>query len=111
MPAFHAVDHLFKTLGDYRFRRVVEEKPGNVFVYEYIHGDDPNRLIWAVWSPTGSGKAGRIDLKIEPQMRLMGAERMPLAPSDAQAERPEVRDGTLSVDFSESPVFIRLSAE
>ena len=58
-PAFHAVAHLKKTLGDYRFRRVVEEKPSRNFVYEYVHGDDPRRRIWAVWSPTGTGKHER----------------------------------------------------
>jgi hypothetical protein len=110
-PAFHAVAHLFKTLGDFRFRRVIAEKPGNVFVFEYVHGDNPNRRIWAVWSPTGSGKVGRIDLKIEPHMKLLGAQRMPLAAGVAPELHPEVRQGTLSVDFGESPVFIRLSAE
>jgi hypothetical protein len=59
-PAFHAVAPLFKTLGDYRFRRVVEEKPGEVFVYEYVLGGDANRRIWAEWSPTGTGRRGRI---------------------------------------------------
>jgi hypothetical protein len=110
-PAFHAVAHLLKTLGDYRFRRVVEEKPGNVFVYEYVHGDDPNRRIWAVWSPTGSGKQGRIDQKIEPQLKLMGAQRMPLAAGDAPAVRPEVRQGTISVEYDESPIFLKWNAE
>ena len=30
------------------------QKPETVFVYEYVHGDDPNRRIWAVWSPSGT---------------------------------------------------------
>jgi hypothetical protein len=71
-PAFHAVAHLLKTLGDYRFHRVIEEKPENVYVYEYVHGDDPNQRIWAVWSPTATGKPGKVDLKVE-RMKLLGA--------------------------------------
>ena len=38
---------------------LVEERPREVFVYEYAHGDDPERRIWAVWSPTASGRAAR----------------------------------------------------
>jgi hypothetical protein len=109
-PAFHAVAHLLKTLGDYRFHRVNEEQPGNVFVYEYVQADDPNRRIWVVWSPTGSGKQGRIDLKIE-RMKLLGAERMPMVAGEAIAEHPTVREGTISVAYGESPVFLRWITE
>ncbi len=109
-PAFYAVAHLKKTLGDYRFRRVVEERPGSVFVYEYGHCDDPKLRIWAVWSPTGTGKHGRIDLKIE-GMKLLTAERMPLAAGEAPVEHPITREGTMSVDCTESPLFLRLNAD
>ena len=109
-PAFHAVAHLMKTLGDYRLRRVVEEKPGSIFVYEYIHGDDPERLIWAVWSPTLTGAKRPVDLKIE-GMKLLAAERMPLAAGDAPVDHPIIREGTISVDCTESPLFLRLNAD
>ncbi len=105
-PAFHAVAHLFKTLGDYRFGRVVLEKPETVFVYEYVHGDDPNRRIWAVWSPSGTGKQGRIDLKTE-GLSLSNALRMPLGAGEPPEQHPGVRDGTISIEFGESPVFLR----
>jgi hypothetical protein len=109
-PAFHAVAHLLKTLGDYRFQRVIEEKPENVYVYEYVHGDDPNRRIWAVWSPTGTGKQGKVDLKVE-RMKLLSAERMPLVAGMPTAEYPAVRDGVISVNYSGSPVFLRWITE
>jgi hypothetical protein len=108
-PAFHAVAHLFKTLGDYRFRRVVEEKPGEVFVYEYVHGDDANRRIWAVWSPTGTDRRERIELGAD-RMTLVGAERMPLAAIETPAESPKMRGGTISINYGESPVFVRWDA-
>jgi hypothetical protein len=43
-------------------------------------------------------------------MKLLGAQWMPLAAGVAPELHPEVRQGTLSVDFGESPVFIRLRA-
>ena len=108
-PAFHAVAHLKKTLGDYRFRRVVEEKPSRNFVYEYVHGDDPGRRIWAIWSPTGTGKRKRIELKTE-GMTLLGAERTPLAAGETPGERPTVGTGMISVDCDQSPLFLRWTA-
>jgi hypothetical protein len=108
-PAFHAVAHLKKTLGDYRFRRVVEEKPASVFVYEYVHGDDPRRRIWAIWSPTGTGKRGRVELKTD-GMTLLDAARAPLAQGDAPAEHPVIRKGVIVVDYTESPLYVRWNA-
>jgi hypothetical protein len=105
-PAFHAVAHLKKTLADYRFRRVVDEIPGRVFVYEYVHGDDATRRIWAIWSPTGNGKRGPIELRTE-GMRLLDATRMPLTNGDGPNEHPVVREETVSVECTESPVFLR----
>ncbi len=58
-PSFHAVAHLFGTLGDYRFARSIQKNAGEVYVYEFLHGESPGKRIWAVWSPTGSGR--RID--------------------------------------------------
>jgi hypothetical protein len=108
-PAFHAVAHLFRTLGDYRFRRVVEERPGDVFVYEYIHSGDAVRRIWAIWSPTGSGRRARIELDTA-GMVPGELERMPLTAGRPGVERPPVRGGRIAVDCDESPVFLRWAA-
>ncbi len=105
-PAFHAVAHLFKTLGEYRFRRVIEEKPGEVYAYEFVHGDDANRRIWAVWSPTGTDRKGPVEFKTD-GMKLLGAERTPLIAGETPAEHPSVQDGTISFQCDESPVFLR----
>ncbi len=78
-PSFHAVAHLLKTLGDYRWTRTVEQAASDRCVYEYRHGSDPARRIWAVWSPNGSGRTVPVTLTDVPG-RLEKAERMPLAP-------------------------------
>jgi hypothetical protein len=108
-PAFHAVAHLQKTLGEYRFERVVLEKPGDTFVYEFVRGSDPADRIWAVWSPTGSGRDGNVRLEIRGH-RVESAERMPLGPGPAQASAFVVRGSAVSITFSESPTFVRLKA-
>ena len=91
-PAFHAVAHLAKTLGDYRFHRVVKEKSGDVYIYEYINADHPSRRIWAVWSPTGTERKAKIDLEVD-GMRLVAAEPMPLSTSPPPVTHPTVREG------------------
>jgi hypothetical protein len=53
-PAFWAVKQLYETLGEYRFNRIVTKKPGELFVYEFVHGNDPAQIVWVVWSPTGT---------------------------------------------------------
>lgn len=109
-PAFHAVAHLSRTLGDYRFQRVVEEKPGDVFVYEYVHSDNPARRIWAVWSPTGTGRTGKVDLGAD-GMRLLDAERMPLSADRPAVEHPKLVGGKIAVNIGENPLFLRFEVK
>lgn len=53
-PAFWAVRQLYQTLGEYRFRRVVKQEEGQLYVYEFEDGQHPQSLIWVAWSPTGA---------------------------------------------------------
>ncbi len=108
-PAFHAVAHLRKTLGDYRFTRVVREEPGEAYIYEYAHEKDSNRRIWAAWSPTGTGKSKAQTVAIA-GMKVLGVERMPLTGEAAKSAGPEVRGGTLTVEIDESPAYIFLES-
>jgi serine/threonine-protein kinase ATR len=50
-PSFHAMAHLQKALGNYRFERAVRNGP-EVYVYEFRHEDDRQR-VFAVWSAGG----------------------------------------------------------
>lgn len=52
-PSFHAVSHLQRTLGDYRFNRIVRND--GVRIQEYRHASEP-KTAWALWTPTGDGK-------------------------------------------------------
>jgi hypothetical protein len=84
-PAFHAVAHLLKSLGDYRFSRVIQQKTGEAYVYEFAHGTEAGKRVWAVWS-----------------------EQMPLAAGDAPKVTVSEKDGSIVVPVDESPTFIWL---
>jgi hypothetical protein len=43
-------------------------------------------------------------------MTLVSAERMPLSANETAAESPEMRGGTISNDYDESPIFVRWDA-
>ncbi len=81
-PSFYAMAHLLKTLGDYRFSRVVAQTAEDVYCYEYQHATKPNERVVVAWSPTGAGRT------VEKGLALGGvpykAERMPLAPGEAE---------------------------
>ncbi|MBW3625803.1 MAG: hypothetical protein KY468_20615 [Armatimonadetes bacterium] len=107
-PSFHAVAHLQKTLGDYRFGRAVVQRPGDLYVYEFHHATDPKRRIWAVWSPTGKERRTEQTLTGLPGA-VVSAERMPLKPGSAESV-PWKSAGKRAVrlDVGESPVYLRL---
>lgn len=108
-PSFHAVSHLQRTLGEYRFARVVRDGPGEPRVQEFRHGSSPNKLVWAVWSPTLEGSPRKTVLNDVPG-RLASASRMPLSDNDSPPDAArEIKPGSIEVDVSGSPVYLMLA--
>ncbi|MCP5524483.1 MAG: hypothetical protein H7A46_23385 [Verrucomicrobiales bacterium] len=101
-PAFHALAHLQRMLGDTRFSRVVRNEPAGLRIQEYR--SDAGRIIWAVWSQTGEGRHFNCELGALPG-RLERAEQMPLTAAPAPLV---IAKGTesLSVPVAESPVYL-----
>ncbi|MEK7767274.1 MAG: hypothetical protein AAB368_13675, partial [bacterium] len=106
-PSYYAVGHLRRTLGDYRLDRVLREASGEVYAYRFTHAESPARAAVAVWSPTGSGRAGVFDLDLE-GWTLAGVAKMATAAADAPAPRLTPAHGRVRVPFDESPVYLRL---
>lgn len=107
-PAFHAVAHLYRTLGDYRFAGVVTAKPGDRYVYEYRQATDPTRRLLAVWSPTGAKRRGEQTLMVG-EGEVEKAERMPLTAGAPEAVRWEsAGKGAIRLPVDESPTYLWL---
>ncbi|MDB6154146.1 MAG: hypothetical protein JWL90_2599 [Chthoniobacteraceae bacterium] len=103
-PAYHAVAWLQRSLGDYRFSRVVREEVAESFVYEFTQATEPGKRLIAVWK--ASGEPALTTVKVA-SGRVVRAERMPL--SEAPAERIEVqvnKDGLIELPADGSPVFV-----
>jgi hypothetical protein len=106
-PSFHALAHFYKALGEYRFASILTKKPGELYAYQYVHGSDPKKKILVVWSPTGSERSATVELPIG-KVKLVRAERMPLAPGEAPAVEVPVKAGVASAPIDESPLFLWL---
>jgi len=107
-PSYYAVAHLYRTLGEYRFEKVLREEPGKVYAYRFAH-DDGRRAVVAVWSPTGAGGHGMADIELD-GYAVAGATRMPLGAKEAKPPALRVRGdrGRVRVPYDESPVYLRL---
>lgn len=97
-PSFHALAHLQRSLGDYRFSKVLEARKDEVYAYEFQHGSDPKKAIVVVWSPTGSGRTATWTYP----GKVTRAERMPTAGGDV----PSVPLVTAAVPLGESPIYL-----
>jgi hypothetical protein len=103
-PAFHAAAWLQRSLGDYRFNRVIREDAEDAWIYEFVHGSESERRVFAVWRT--SGPDARISFSPE-RGKIVKAERMPLAAGDPQRVEIETgSDGSLKLECGESPVFL-----
>ena len=107
-PVFYAAAHLRRTLDDYRFARVVVERPGEVMLYEFTHENDALRRVWVAWSPTGTGRA--VPFELPPHDgSITRAERMPLR-ADEPVALPLLPDAR-QIPLSESPVYLFLRSK
>jgi len=107
-PAFHSVAHLYRMLGDYRFSRVVIETKGELSVHEFVNGADPKKLIWAVWSPTGTQRKAEAEIALD-GATLAKAELMPLTEGDVPPVTLTPADGKVKVPVEESPLYLFLT--
>jgi hypothetical protein len=107
-PAFYAVAHLQRSLGEYRFGRVILERAGEALLYEFTHGTDSKRRVWVAWSPTGSDRSALLEL---PSFKgvIERVERMPLAEKEdsALSLAPDAR----KVPLTESPLYLLLRSD
>jgi len=107
-PSLHAVSHLQKTLGDYRFVRIVTNKPGKLRVHEYQNGNNPKQLIWAIWSPS-SGDAGESTRLASVPGKLVSSTIMPLTESPVTAGTArQIQPGIVEVTVAETPEYLML---
>jgi len=109
-PSFWAIKHLYETLGDYRWNRIVRKEQGDVYVYEFRHGSEAGRICWVAWSPTGSEREIRVTLPESPG-RLVRAERMPLTEHGAEKVKVTEKEHELELVVSESPVYLMFKNE
>ena len=103
-PSYHALTHLQRILGDYRFQRVVTNEPGRLRVQEYRNAS--RKTIWAIWSPTGDGRSFTTTLDRIPG-RLVDTRHMPLiANPPAAAPASQVSPRQVKVQIDESPLYL-----
>jgi hypothetical protein len=113
--SFWAVKQLYETLGDYRFKRIVRKSVDDLSVYEFEHGTESNRVIWAVWSPTGARtneKERHVSREIK--ANLSGLPSLPvevagMATTNGAAPQPsweKTGPAAISLIIGESPAYI-----
>ena len=106
-PSFHALSHLQRTLGDYRFQGVLTNVPASVRVQEYQHGQDAKKLVWVVWSPTGHGRKSSETLPNVPG-RMTDVQLMPLNSGiqSAVSPAPALHGQTVTIEVTELPLYL-----
>lgn len=100
-PSYHAVAHLLKTLGDYRFDKAVSKADEGLYAYEYKAAKGNDRIM-VVWSATGANKSSEIKLPSF-KGKIVRAEKMPLT---AGTPTPVTVKGGNTLTVDESPVYL-----
>lgn len=104
-PSFWAIKHLYEKLGEYRFSKSVIKKD-DLYVYEFTHGQNKNRVIWVAWSPTGSDLEKNSTLSDLPG-KLISAEEMSLTQSPPEKIQPKSSSATaIELKITETPVYL-----
>lgn len=106
-PSFHAVAHLYRTLGDFRFQRIVAQQTGQLYAYQFVHAEDPQRSVVVAWSPTKVGGPAEITLPIG-KARVRRTEQMPLTANAPLEVNFEQVAGSVKLSVTGSPVYLWL---
>ncbi len=115
--SFWAVKQLYSLLGEYRFEKVVQRNDDNnnlVYVYEFNHGENVDKKIWAVWSPTGTTSQEKY--KYDQKSFTTKLENLPgrptkvismaLSESDEDTPAWKMEEDGMEFTVTESPVYI-----
>jgi len=109
-PAFHAVAHLNKSLGEYRFAKTITNKAGELQVDEYVNGSDAKQHLWVTWLASGADKTQEVTLSKLPG-KVTKAERTPLAVGDDAAKAAfTAKGGNVTLTVGESPTYLWIQA-
>ncbi len=103
-PSYFAMRHLYQSLGDYRFQRVVQRGDGQPHVFEFVKGSDAGDVVWAVWSATGDDRTVEVPLTLPG--RAVKAQRMPMKDGPAAAVRLAPGATSVKLSVGESPIYI-----
>jgi len=106
-PAFWAMAHLYKTLGDYKFSRALTQTAGDAYVFEYVNPKLPKEPILVAWLPTGTQAESSKMLSLGGG-QIVKAERMPLKEGPAETVALKANGNSVSAPLSESPLYIWL---
>jgi hypothetical protein len=111
-PSFHAMSHLYRTLGDYRFARAVTREEKGLYCFEYERPDRPGERVYVAWLANGDANASAkrvlpIDLTAG---RVTRAERMPTMPGDAPPVRWKDAAGVPELEIGGAPVYLRVQS-
>ena len=101
-PSFHAVSHLYATLGDFHFSR--QTTLDTALVYEFSRDDSTQRIL-AIWLPSGSDRTRTIRIPLSGQT-VSRIEQMPVDEGPATTIPIQVRDDELILPCAESVTYI-----
>jgi len=104
-PSFWATAHLQKTLGQYRFEKIIQQH-NNAFIYSYVHGSDLTKHVYAAWRPVGTESKTDVTIHLG-NGKIVAAEKMPYTPTEPTAPTYQnTSDGTIKLQCSETPVYL-----
>jgi len=113
--SFWAMKQMQETLGEYRFSRIVKQDVGELYVYEFVRGDDATDAVWVAWSPTGlTNRTGRNLVKpvtLDVPGQVVSAQGMATKEGETPAVEFQAGEGVVTLGVSESPVYLRLKLQ
>ncbi len=109
-PSFYALAHLYRTLGDFRFARVIDQPDQNVSIYEFEHESDASKIVWVAWSPTGGNEASVANVSAK-NIMLEFAERMPLDDKSPVQVELNIQAEMIRIPVDATPTYCILNRE
>ena len=108
-PSFFALQWLRERLGNYRFVRAIDRRPGRPWRFEFADVLDPSKRVLAIWDPVKVGTAEARQVELGVPGRPMRAERLSL--EEETLVPIEIGDGKVDLGARGYPVLVWFELE
>lgn len=108
-PAFYAMSHLYKRLGNYRLSQAFSQEDGGLYCYAFEQVDQPKEKVYVAWIASGKNEPAKRVTPLPPGAGTVDrVERLAMKAGNPPAVAWEQTKEGIELELGGDPVFVHV---